>query len=250
MPTCKPRGFTLVEVAVAMLVIAIGFTTVMTLFPVGMRWTREAVYKGAGMQNALRLARLAADCQEVLGAPGSLNLAGGIWAERRLPCAGKGTEAFDERLPDAGTAAFDRQRFPWLFELDGTFFTVEYRVQMPNGEWRGEGSVHPVSGQWTPAGSPFRLYRVMGDPAIANNDLYTDPRFTEKHAERYCLRHMDAEPDPLLRLPRLVHLRVTAYSSRPDGDATDPASAGAVFRRGRAGQIETMAWAMIPGGIP
>ena len=54
------RGFSLVEVAVALLIVAVGFTAILSIFPVGMQWTRDSLFRNAGMQGAASVANTVA----------------------------------------------------------------------------------------------------------------------------------------------------------------------------------------------
>ena len=199
-PAPPPRGFTLVEVAVAMLIIAIGFTTVMTMFPVGLKMTRETVFRGAGLQNALRLAKLAARTDGAQEA---------VEAKYRLPCAAKGAAAVDGLFGDLEYKKFTDAFFPWLFEADGFYYTIEYRVRQPGGDWFPGGGVnwelgangvfnyvsgsghppYPFLNSATPEGAwPFLPYCVLG-------------RYTDNTAPGF-----DEGPNPAWRVPGDLHI--------------------------------------------
>ena len=254
-PSPPPRGsggFTLVEIAVAMLVIAIGFTTVMTMFPVGLHWTRESIYQGTGLHNAIRLAKLAAVSGEYKEDSPSAPRRDGVYpveAKYRLPVAARPDQPFDSLNMGADYSAYNEQFFPWLFEMDGFFYTIHYRVRQEDG-------------QWEPTNEPFEEFRVTGtvapptplrdeyfcyDSARSSRDADRE-LYYNSHREKHWLWHLDTAAEDYRR-PRLVHFRVTAYGvrARDDADRDNPESA---FRRSKLGETDILEWVIILGTIP
>lgn len=120
-------GFTLVEVAVSLLVVAVGFTAILSIFPVGMEWTRESLYKGGGLQGARNIANafLVYDHRDNTG-----------YGLNKALMPGKKVDS------DSGGDYFGH-----IYEAGGFFFTVEYKIRAENGTWSADWVANP-----TPAG--------------------------------------------------------------------------------------------------
>lgn len=114
----RARGFTLVEVAVSLLVVAVGFTAVMAIFPVGMQLTQDAVYNNAGTSGGLAVAQAALAQDPRAGITGAQRLSRAL-----LP--GKAVDSEDDDDFSAN-----------VFENNGLYYVVRYRARnATSGTW-------------------------------------------------------------------------------------------------------------------